>query len=87
MFKHEWDNICVNQPDQALPAVFLQYFINARRLEYKGQQSITAKQERNFLAPEMYSAASIGERQQGKLQYTCIKTVNVIPQIIQLHKK
>ena len=28
--------------------------------------------ERNSLSPEMYGAASIGERQQEKLQYTCI---------------
>ena len=28
--------------------------------------------ERNFLSPEMYGAANLGERQQEKLQYTCI---------------
>ena len=54
------------QPYHALHAVSLQYYINAKRLKYKGQQSIIAMQERNFPTPEMYSAASIGELKQGK---------------------
>ena len=39
-------------------------------LVIRGWQIITAIQEKNFLTLEMYGAASIGEQQQVKLQYT-----------------
>ena len=48
------------------------FFVLPNYQATRGQQSITAMRERNFLTPEMYGAASIGERQQDELQYTRI---------------